>query len=183
MKPEFSQASKSFREANPHIFEKQEPGKTPCFERPPTKFEIKSERDEQDQFHEFLREHGTVVFRSRMDKATTLPVGTPDFLFALQGTPIAIEFKAPGKSLTKEQDEMMLRMTGNGWQCFVVNTAEEAQMVCREIFRLGKHPAWVKCPCCENFFCTIHRMHAHDCECPEIDDWTVDPYTEGGRPL
>jgi len=44
-------------------------------------------------------------------------------------------------------------------------------------------PAWVKCPCCENFFCTIHRMHVHDCACPEIDDWTVDPYLEGGRPL
>jgi hypothetical protein len=37
-------------------------------------------------------------------------------------------------------------------------------------------PAWVPCPCCENFYCTIHRVHAHDCECPPVEEWTTDPY-------
>ena len=40
-------------------------------------------------------------------------------------------------------------------------------------------PAWVPCDCCENYLCNIHGSHAHDCECPAIDDWPadVDPYT------
>lgn len=39
--------------------------------------------------------------------------------------------------------------------------------------------AWIRCPCCENFFCTIHKMHAHDCQCPPIEEWKVDPYSDG----
>lgn len=43
-------------------------------------------------------------------------------------------------------------------------------------------PAWIPCPEeCGNFWCTLHLSHAHDCKCPEITDWKVDPYTTGGR--
>src|SRR5436305_690717 len=42
-------------------------------------------------------------------------------------------------------------------------------------------PAWIPCTGCENFWCTIHGMHAHDCSCPPIEEWTVDPYS--GVPL
>jgi hypothetical protein len=35
---------------------------------------------------------------------------------------------------------------------------------------------WEPCPCCENFLCTIHEMHAHDCDCPSIEEWETDPY-------
>lgn len=38
--------------------------------------------------------------------------------------------------------------------------------------------AWIPCECCENFLCTIHGTHAHDCECPPIDEWDIDPYSE-----
>lgn len=44
-----------------------------------------------------------------------------------------------------------------------------------------KYPAWVKCPSCDDFFCSIHRAHAYDCKCPAIDKWKVDPYSEGGK--
>lgn len=43
--------------------------------------------------------------------------------------------------------------------------------------------AWVPCSACEDFLCTIHKMHVSECICPEIDDWAargVDPYTTGG---
>ena len=36
--------------------------------------------------------------------------------------------------------------------------------------------AWTPCPCCENFLCTIHGGHAHDCPCPPVEEWTTDPY-------
>ena len=42
-------------------------------------------------------------------------------------------------------------------------------------------PAWIPCPGgCGEFWCTIHRMHAFECDCPPIEEWTSDPYTTGG---
>jgi len=37
---------------------------------------------------------------------------------------------------------------------------------------------WIACPGgCGAFWCTLHNQHAHDCACPEIEDWgEVDPY-------
>lgn len=46
-----------------------------------------------------------------------------------------------------------------------------------------ERPAWIPCDCCENFICTIHWIHAHDCECPPIDEWMTDPYSTGGGAL
>ncbi len=37
-------------------------------------------------------------------------------------------------------------------------------------------PAWERCPCCENFWCNRHQMHAHDCDCPPIEKWEPTPY-------
>ena len=37
-------------------------------------------------------------------------------------------------------------------------------------------PAWIPCPCCDNFLCTIHDTHVHDCDCPPIEEWQEDPY-------
>lgn len=39
-------------------------------------------------------------------------------------------------------------------------------------------PAWIPCPCCENFLCLIHLLHAHECACPSVDEWSSDPYTD-----
>jgi hypothetical protein len=45
------------------------------------------------------------------------------------------------------------------------------------------HPAWVECPHCDDFVCTVHDCHTHEsgCECPPVEDWLVDPYSEGGN--
>lgn len=32
-------------------------------------------------------------------------------------------------------------------------------------------PAWAKCECCEDYLCNIHHTHAHECDCPSIDEW------------
>ena len=37
-------------------------------------------------------------------------------------------------------------------------------------------PAWIKCPHCEEYFCTLHLKHVPDCKCPPIEEWPVDPY-------
>ena len=46
-------------------------------------------------------------------------------------------------------------------------------------------PAWVQCPDCDNFLCTIHGGHADSCACPELEFWDsvlgLNPYEQGGR--
>ena len=47
-----------------------------------------------------------------------------------------------------------------------------------------RRPAWVPCEMCDEFLCTIHKCHVHECECPPIESWAkrgVNPYTDGGR--
>ena len=31
--------------------------------------------------------------------------------------------------------------------------------------------AWVQCEMCQDFWCLTHKMHAHDCPCPAIEEW------------
>ncbi len=45
--------------------------------------------------------------------------------------------------------------------------------------------AWIPCECCDNFLCTWHGGHAHDCpeaECPELEtwdgEWFLNPYEQ-----
>lgn len=46
-------------------------------------------------------------------------------------------------------------------------------------------PAWVRCECCDDYLCTIHKgQHVADCPCPDIDAWAkrgLYPYVDGGR--
>ena len=38
--------------------------------------------------------------------------------------------------------------------------------------------AWVPCPCCQEYWCMRHGCHAFECECPAIQEWTTDPYSD-----
>lgn len=42
--------------------------------------------------------------------------------------------------------------------------------------RYSSTPAWIKCQCCEDYWCSIHKKHIADCECPPIEEWKSDPY-------
>ena len=45
-------------------------------------------------------------------------------------------------------------------------------------------PAWMPCQCCDDFLCTIHGEHVHECPCPPIDTWArkkIDPYGAGSN--
>lgn len=55
----------------------------------------------------------------------------------------------------------------------------------RELLREIQVPPWTRCPCCENWLCHIHKMHAHECPCPPVDEWEErgeSPYLPGGKP-
>lgn len=40
----------------------------------------------------------------------------------------------------------------------------------------GEVMVWVPCGC-GNYWCFLHGVHAHECECPDIEGWEVSPYT------
>jgi len=44
-------------------------------------------------------------------------------------------------------------------------------------------PTWVRCDMCEDFLCTVHGGHAHDCECPVIDEWAEGGYSPYDTPV
>lgn len=138
MKPDFSNASESFKNANPHLFptgcsEQDLNLARPPDEIPQSKEEVKNEKELQEQIRGYLEQNNTVVIRSRMDKKTGTPVGTPDLLFAVRGMAVAFEVKLPGRRTTPEQDKMMKRMSANGWSCFVVYSFDEAIEIYRKL--------------------------------------------------
>ena len=40
---------------------------------------------------------------------------------------------------------------------------------------------WKICHCCSDYWCIKHQRHAHECECPPIEEWTASPYSTGGQ--
>lgn len=48
-----------------------------------------------------------------------------------------------------------------------------------------KYPAWIRCPDCDEFYCTIHRCHTSEsgCTCRPVEEWRLDPYVTGGYRL
>lgn len=68
----------------------------------------------------------------------------------------------------------------------VVEKLERLLKLAREVAGPAKavdNPAWIRCLCEDEFFCTIHGKHTAECDCPEIDDLDFDPYTTGGKPV
>ena len=46
---------------------------------------------------------------------------------------------------------------------------------------MSQDPAWIPCDQCDNFICTHHKMHAHDCPCPVLETWLehdLNPYDD-----
>jgi len=48
---------------------------------------------------------------------------------------------------------------------------------------IKSQPAWIQCPDYDDYWCTIHKKHAYDCDCPDIDTWItkkgITPYEKG----
>lgn len=93
------------------------------------KIEAENERELQNQCANLLRLRSIWFFQSRMDRRTTNPVGTPDFLFAIHGVPIAVECKTDSGKLRDEQEDTMSHMTQNGWRCVVIRSVQEMKVV------------------------------------------------------
>lgn len=135
---EFAHPSEEFKRLNPQIFPVS-PAEEQVVRAPPAAPTLKLEKRLQVEILNTLRLKGIVAIRSRMDKRTTNPVGTPDFLFAVQcglrSIPVAIECKVPGGKLTPEQQEMAIRMmeSPNGWCYHIVTSVNEMLQILRKL--------------------------------------------------
>ncbi len=94
-----------------------------------SKEQYKNEKELQNQIANYLRQHDIWFCRSGMHRKTSTPVGTPDFLFAYRGHPIALEVKMPGHYTTDEQRETLEKMKLNGWKIEVVHSVYEVQVI------------------------------------------------------
>jgi len=140
---QFSNPSEEFKRKNPHIFaepHERDSSYSSGHEQLPTKAEIKSEKELQDQIANLLSLNGIIACRHRTDQKTTCNVGWPDFTFAvesgLRSIPCAWEIKLPGGKLDPEQMKVMIRMMEppNAWVYKVITSVDEALM---ELKKLG----------------------------------------------
>jgi len=131
MNAEFSQASESFKAANPHIFAPGTLGQVllePEEKPSPSKEEIKSERILQGQIVNILRLRSIEVCWHRTDTRSAATVGWPDLTFAVNGQAIAWEVKLPGGKLSKDQERVagLLIHPPNNWQFRIIHSVDEA---------------------------------------------------------
>lgn len=90
--------------------------------------------DEESAFHDeimsYLRRAGIRgVVHSRMDKASTQAKGVPDFLFAVEGVPVALEAKVKGRKVTPEQAGWLTALRLDGWITSVVRSIKDVAHV------------------------------------------------------
>lgn len=90
------------------------------------KFIARSEKELQKLIAAELNRRGIWFHQAAMYKRTTGTVGTPDFLFAVNGVPVGLEVKYEKGRVRPEQKKAIEQMRANGWCCFVVYTFDEA---------------------------------------------------------
>ena len=108
-----------------------------------TQATMTNERSLHAQIRNLLNLKGIVFFESRMDRKTTQPKGTPDFIFSVLlerpekhdptsnlcvPLPVAWEIKVGNLKLRPEQETMLRNMQRrpNAWNCKVIRSLQEA---------------------------------------------------------
>jgi hypothetical protein len=89
------------------------------------KHDAVSERKVHDQIANWLRLNQTWFHHSRMDRKTTSECGTPDFIFAWRGQPVAVEVKVAGNTLSEDQVRVKNEMALSLWNHRVVSSLPE----------------------------------------------------------
>lgn len=97
------------------------------FEESNDKHDAKLEAEIHEQIDNTLKQHRGVkwVHHCRMDKKTTSPKGTPDFLFAYRYFFFGVEVKLPCKKLSADQLRTSELMSIDGWQWRLVHSMAE----------------------------------------------------------
>lgn len=87
---------------------------------------VEKESDLHDQIQQFCRDRGWVCIHSRMDRAATNQVGTPDFILgADDGRVFWIECKRKNAKCSPAQNAMLAWLLKNGQKACVVRSMAE----------------------------------------------------------
>lgn len=87
---------------------------------------VERESDLQDAIEAECKRRGWIAFRSRMDRPTTMPIGTPDFvIMAEYGRTIYVEAKSRKGKVTREQAALHIMAKRLGHEVFVVRSLGE----------------------------------------------------------
>lgn len=104
------------------ILARQRANKTPAHQSPG----VAMESDLQDDIESECKRRGWLPLRSRMDRATTMPVGCPDFIILAEGGRLLlVEAKARNGKPTAEQAAMHAWAHKLGHEVFVVRNMDE----------------------------------------------------------
>lgn len=100
--------------------------------------EAQTEKNLQNQVFQYLAMKGIFAIRSGMHKATSLPKGTPDFLFSVKrrngcGVPVAVECKTATGRLSADQEWVQGQLVANGWVYAVVRRLDALQLLLRQL--------------------------------------------------
>jgi hypothetical protein len=118
---EIPTGSKSFARLNPGLFQ------TRLADGGWRNTEIIRERDLHDQIEAYARARGWMVCHSRMDRASTVAVGFPDFaLFMDGGLAVFLECKRPGGKATPAQLAKLAQARKLGFAAEIVTSMGEA---------------------------------------------------------
>jgi VRR-NUC domain-containing protein len=100
-----------------------------------TRGELRLEREEQRVFSHYLSLNGyRGAVWHRTDRATGCLPGTPDFIVPISGARIFwVEFKLPGKKLSKDQEEFRRYLESVGHKLHVVFSAAQAIEIMRAL--------------------------------------------------
>ena len=86
--------------------------------------------------------------------------------FLRENVPKAPDVKPDGYSVRSFLLDNSTLCSGDG-------TGNEQMRRRRWWFGVDRDPyrsKWMRCRCCDDFWCALHAMHAHDCSCPAVDE-------------
>ncbi len=99
------------------------------------------EKQLQDAFAAWLRKIGIPFLRSRMDKATTIRVGWPDFSIFWCGHCLFVETKTAKGRLSDHQNQVITELRRAGNKVVVAYSIEDCVEACKTILCVGKEIA------------------------------------------
>ena len=100
--------------------------------------------------------------------ASAHPISDSDYSFVEKGwtTPSSRDWKdTPGMAQQSVNKDGSIR--------------NRLDMLPRQAASTINPPAWMRCPDCDEWWCTIHKKHVHECQCLPVEHWKTSPYSAG----
>lgn len=95
--------------------------------------DVAAEKELQNLICQYLNQRDIFYNWQPMNRRSQLRPGTPDFTFAYNGLPVAIEVKTETGQLSADQIRAMEKMKANRWRYYIVHSVTEVRQILRAI--------------------------------------------------